>query len=131
MDLVDWAGDALRVALGAIFLWLGYFDVRASPARKEEFRRWGFPSWTQPTGGILQLLSVGLLVLPQTVLYAAVILVAMMVFSVYVHLAREFRPRAVPWPAFLGVLSLAVGFLYGEMAWGPAGALFRAIFPHG
>ena len=130
MDLVGWAGDTLRVVLAVIFLWLGYFDVRPSAARKEEFRRWGFPSWTQPMGGVLQLLSVGLLALPETVLYAAVILVAMMVFSVYVHLVREFRPRAVPWPTFLGVLSLSVGFLYGAMAWGPGGTLFRAVFPH-
>src|SRR5271155_1283462 len=121
MDLLDLIGDALRVVLAVVFLWIGYFDVRPTAARREEFIRWGFPAWTQPMGGVLQLLSVVLLVLPGTVLYGAALLVALMVFSVYVHLAREYQPRQVPWPAFLGVVAGVTGYLYGSVAWGPAG----------
>jgi DoxX-like family len=130
VDPVELFGDALRVVLGAVFLWIGYFDLRPSAARREEFRRWGFPSWTQPAGGVLQLASVAMLVLPATVLYGAAILIGMMVFSVYIHLVREYRPVQVPWPLVLGVFAVATGYLYGDVAWGPAGTVFRAIFPH-
>jgi uncharacterized membrane protein YphA (DoxX/SURF4 family) len=128
--IADLLGDGLRIFLGLAFLWYGVQDVRPSPARKAEFRRWRYPPWTQPFGGVLQLLSVGLLILPETVLFAAAILFAMMAFSVYTHLVREYRPHQVPWPAFLGVLAIGVGYLYGHVAWGPAGEIFRAIFPH-
>lgn len=128
MTLVELIGDALRVFLGAMFVWYGYFDVRPSPPRKEEFRRWGFSPWLQPAGGVLQLLAVALLVLPETVVYGAVLLAAMMIFSVYVHLAREYRPRQVPWPTTLLALSLITGYLYAGVAVGPVGDLYRAWF---
>lgn len=128
MTLLAIAGDVLRLLLGAMFVWYGYFDVRPSPARKEEFLRWGFPSWVQPAGGVLQLVSVALLVVPTTVSYGAIFLLAMMVFSVYVHLVREHRPAQVPWPVILGILALITAFLYGSVALGPAGIVFRAWF---
>ncbi len=108
-------------------MWYGYFDVRPSPARKEEFRRWGFPPYVQPVGGILQLLSVVLLIFPPTASYGALLLVVMMIFSVYVHLAREYQPRQVPWPIVLGALALLTAYLYGADAVGPLGELFRAV----
>lgn len=120
------AGDALRVLLGATFVWYGYFDVRPSPARKEEFRQWGFPPWVQPAGGVMQLLAVVLLIPLATVAYGALLLLAMMLFSVFVHLAREHKPRRVPWPAILGGLAVVTALLYGGTAWGPAGAFFHA-----
>jgi uncharacterized membrane protein YphA (DoxX/SURF4 family) len=131
VDLGGIIGDALRIVLGVAFLWYGYFDVRPTAARQEEFRRWGFAPWTQQAGGLLQLASVALLVFPATVLYAAAFLTGMMVFSVYVHLAREYRPRAVPWPVVLAVLAVVAGYLYGDVAWGPAGWVFRALVAHG
>jgi uncharacterized membrane protein YphA (DoxX/SURF4 family) len=127
VEILALLGDALRVVLAAIFLYLGYFDVRPSVARKEEFRRWGLPTWVQPTGGVFQLASVALLILPGTTLYAAAIIVVMMLFSGYVHLAREYRPKATLWPASLAVLAVVVGLLYGTAAVGPAGWLFRAL----
>lgn len=126
MTLVAITGDILRGFLGVAFVCYGYFDVRPSPARKEEFRRWGFPPWVQPAGGVLQLLAVVLLVAPETVAYGALLLLAMMMFSVYVHLAREYRPRAVPWPVVLAALCLITAYLYGGEAAGPAGEVFRA-----
>ena len=112
--------------LGAAVLWYGYFDVRPSPARRAEFLRWGFAPWVQPAGGVLQLVAVALLVLPATVAYGAILLLAMMIFSVYVHLAREYRPRQVPWPVVLAVLAVITGLLYGSSAVGPVGYVFRA-----
>lgn len=106
------------MVLGATFVWYGYFDVRPSPARKEEFGRWGFGPMVQPIGGVLQLVSAALMILPETVSYGAALMVVMMLFSVYVHLAREYRPRQVPWPAVLAVVALATGLLYRPVAWG-------------
>ena len=126
VSLTDVAGDVLRVFLGGMFLWYGYFDVRPSEARKAEFRRWGFGPAVQPVGGVLQLASVALLVLPATVAYGALILFVMMVFSVYVHMAREFRPRLAPWPVVLAALTLVTAYLYGAEAVGPVGEVFRA-----
>ena len=110
-----------------MFIWYGYFDVRSAPERKEEFRKWGFAPWVQPAGGVLQLLAVALLVLPETVTYGALLLFAMMVFSVYVHLVRDYSPRQVPWPIVLAALTLITAYLYGSVAVGPAGDAFRAL----
>lgn len=128
MTLLEIAGDALRIFLGAVFLWYGYFNLRPSPARKDEFRHWGFAPWVQPAGGALQLVAVALLVLPATVSYGAVLLVAMMIFSIYTHLRREHAPHQVPVPLVLAALALLAAYLYGGAAAGPVGEVFRAWF---
>ncbi len=128
MTALDAVGDVLRVVLGAAFLWYGYFDLRPSPDRKAEFQRWGFAAWVQPMGGALQLLAVVLLIPPATVVFGAALILAMMVFSVYVHLVREFRPRLVLVPFVFAALALVTAFLYGSAAFGPFGTLFRAWF---
>lgn len=107
-------------------MWYGYFDVHPSLARREEFHRWEFPAWVQPAGGVLQLVAVVLLAPPQTVVYGALLLLAMMVFSIYVHLVREYRPRLIVWPVILAALTLLTAYLYGAEAIGPAGTVFRA-----
>lgn len=127
-NLREVVGDVLRVFLGGVFLWYGYFDLRPSESRKAEFRRWGFGPAVQPTGGVLQLASVALLIVPATVTFGATLLLAMMLFSAYVHLAREYQPRQALWPLVLGGLAVVAAFLYGAVAWGLAGALFRAAF---
>ncbi len=114
--------------LGAGFAFYGYFDLRPRATQQGEFHRWGFPRWVQPAGGALQLVAVLLLVLAGTVAYGAGLLVVMMAFSVYVHLVKEYRPRAVPWPLVLGALAVLTAFLYGAVAIGPVGLVFRAWF---
>ncbi len=121
-------GDAIRVVLGVAFLYYGYFDVWASPARRAEFQKWGYGPWVQPTGGVLQLGSVVLMILPETVAFGAVILLAMMIFSIYVHGIKDYQPRQLPPSVILAALALVAFFLYGPVAWGPAGAIFRALF---
>lgn len=64
--------------------------------------------------------------MPETVTYGAVLLVAMMIFSIYVHVDREYSPRQVPWPVVLGALAVILGLLYAGSAVGPLGELFRA-----
>lgn len=125
MTLIQIVGDVLRVFLGAAFLWYGYFNLRPSPARKDEFQRWGFAPWVQPAGGALQLVAVALLVLPATVAYGAVLLVGMMIFSIYTHLGREHAPNQVPVPVVLAALALFTAYLYGSGAAGPIGEVFR------
>lgn len=120
-------GDAGRVVLGVAFLYYGYFDLRPNPDRVAEFRRWGYAPWVQPLGGVLQLVSVALMVLPATVAFGAAILLAMMVFSIYVHVVKEYRPRQLPPAVILAAVSVMTLLLYGSVAWGPAGALFRAL----
>lgn len=120
---VESLGYVLRALLGATFVWYGYFDVRPSPERKEEFRRWGFGPKVQPTGGILQFASAALMLLPETVAYGAALMVVMMLFSLYVHSAREYQPRQLPWPAVLAVLAAVAGLLYVRVAWGLATVL--------
>lgn len=75
----------------------------------------------------MQLLGAALMVVPATVSYGAALMFGTMLFSVYAHLAREYQPRQVPWPATLAILALVTGVLYGPLAWGPVGLLFGAI----
>lgn len=53
----------------------------------------------------------------------------MMVFSIYVHVVREYSPRQVPWPVVLGALAVILGLLYAGSAVGPVGELLRAWIP--
>lgn len=102
--------------------------MRPSPARKDEFRRWGFRPYVQPAGGVLQLIAVALLIPTETVAYGAGLLLGMMIFSLYVHTAIDYQPRQLPSPLLLAVLAVITAFLYGGAAAGPVGEVFRAWF---
>ncbi len=66
--------------------------------------------------------------MPATVAYGGFLIVAMMAFSIYAHLAREYRPKLVTWPAVLAGLALVTAYLYGAVAVGPVGEVFWAWF---
>lgn len=75
---------------------------------------------------MLQLVSVVLLILPATASYGALFLLAMMVFSVYVHGVRDYQPSQIPIPLAIGALTAITAYLYGSVAFWPLGEIFRA-----
>lgn len=79
-------------------------------------------------GGALEVVGAALLLLPESSLYGALILLGVLVTAVYTHVVRERLPRNATAAILLTVLIILLGLLRGPETTSVGGTVFRDLF---
>jgi uncharacterized membrane protein YphA (DoxX/SURF4 family) len=106
-NVCAWVGSIL---LALAFLLAGVPKLLAIAAWIDKFSRWGYPRWSLPLIGLLEVGGAILLLVPRFAIYGVGILIAVMLGAAYTHVANGEGPAVLRPLIFLCFLIL-VGWL--------------------
>ncbi len=101
--------------LAAFFLMQGIIKLTGSTEAVENFRRWGFPNNFHLLIGALETLGAIGLVIPRTVIYAALGLIGVMIGAAITHITHG-EAAMLPMPIIPTILLAAVAYLRSRRA---------------
>ena len=100
----------LSILLALAFLSAGLPKLLAVTAWIEKFTHWGYPRWSLPLIGLLEVSGAILLLIPRFAIYGVGILIAVMLGAAYTHVANG-EGLAVLRPLIFLCFLVAVGWL--------------------
>ena len=80
---------ALTLVLSVIFIASGIPKLGGIEIAMHDFKEWGYPTWFRQVIGGIEFLGAIVLLIPRTAFYAATVLGAIMLGSIFTHLVHE------------------------------------------
>ena len=105
MSMKSVVGWCVSVLLSLLFLAVGAAKFR-SPAWAVMFAAWGYPAWTRPAVGGVEIVGALLLLIPRTRRWAAVALMTVMAGAAVTHLLHGEASRVAGNVLLAGLLAL-------------------------
>lgn len=92
------------------FVIAGATKLAGAELHKHNFMRWGYPTWTVPLTGVIELVAALLLIFPRTRFFGATLIVCEMIGAIATH-ARFAEYMMFPLPVVLLALAASAAAL--------------------
>jgi uncharacterized membrane protein YphA (DoxX/SURF4 family) len=112
------ASWVLGILLALAFFPSGLVKLVGVQMAVDNFIRWGYPSWFRILTGLIEVGAAGLVLVPRTRLYGALLIVPTMVGAVFTH-ATHGEARMIVLPLTLLVMATALAILSRTMKSSP------------